>query len=176
MKLKMTFLNQMYALFDLMLISCLYFCFWFFNLEIFSSKFILYLGLPFFIIFAVPVIIIHLNYYFASAKTVYLITEQHFEVIYKNKSVKYNIKDVNKAVVIKTPNKLKDSAVRSFSFENYYYIKLQLVNGKTLIMTCLHSNKIDKIIEDHFKEIEVIKIKSIFPLIKNGTDEISLYS
>ena len=66
-----------------------------------------------------------------------------------------------------TPNKLKDSAVRSLPFENYYYIKLQLINGKDLIITCLHSRKIDKIVEDHFKEIEIVKIKRFFPSIKN---------
>ena len=166
MKLKMTFWNQMHALFDLILISCLYFGFWIFSLEVLSPKFVLYLGLPFLVIFAVPVIIIHLNYYFVSAKTVYDINDQYFVVIYKNKSVKYNIADIEKATIVMTPNKLSDSAVRSFPFENYYYIKLQLIDGKVLIMTSLQSRKIDKIVKDHFKEIEIVKIKNIFPLAK----------
>lgn len=163
----MTFWNQMHALFDLILISCLYFGFWYFNLEILSLKFIIYIGLPFFIIFALPVIIIHINYYLASAHIVYEINGENFLVIEKNKITKYNIRDVNKVIFYMTPNKLNDSAVRSFPFENYYYIRLQLINSENLIITCLHSKKIDKIINDNFKEIETVKIKNIFPIIRN---------
>ncbi len=169
----MTFWNQIQALFDLILISCLYFGFWIFNIEILNLKFVIYIALPFIVIFVVPVLFIHLNYYLLSAHRIYEINQEDLIIIKKNKNIKYNIKDVIRVNIYMTPNKLKDSAVRSFPFENYYYIKLQLVNGKTFIMTCLHSNKIDKIIEDRFKEIEIKKFKSIFPLIKNGTDKIS---
>lgn len=166
MKLKTTFWIQVYALFDLILITCLYFGFWIFNLEVLNPKFVLYIGLPFFIIFVIPVIIIHLNYYFVSAKTVYDINDQYFLVTHKNKSIKFSINDVNKATIVMTPNKLNDSAVRSFPFENYFYIELQLVNGKVLVLTSLHSRKIDKIVKDYFKEIEILKTKNIFPLVK----------
>ncbi|MDQ1165446.1 hypothetical protein [Flavobacterium sp. SORGH_AS_0622] len=166
MKLKMTFWNQIQALFDLILISCLYFGFWIFNIEILNLKFVIYIALPFIVIFVVPVLFIHLNYYLLSAHIVYEINQEDLMIIEKNKNIKYNIKDVIRVTIYMTPNKLKDSAVRSFPFESYYYVELQLINNKKLIITCLHSRKIDKIIENYFKKIEIVKIKSIFPLIK----------
>lgn len=167
MKIKITFWNQIKALFDLIFISCLYFGFWFYNLENFNLKFFICIGLPFILIFVVPVLIIHLNYYLITTHIGYEINEEGLIVFENNKIIKYNIKDINRVIIFMTPNKLKYSAVRSLPFENYYYIKLQLINGKDLIITCLHSRKIDKIVEDHFKEIEIVKIKRFFPSIKD---------
>lgn len=171
----MTFWNQIQSLFDLILISCLYFVFWIFNIEVLNLAFFTSLALPFIIIFALPVIIIHLNYYLVSARVIYEIKEESFEVNQNNINREYSITDVNKIFIFMTPNRLKDSAVRSFPFENYYYIELQMIDGGKLLMTCLHSRKIDKIIEDNFRDIEIIKVKSIFPLIRKcDTSTISI--
>ncbi|OYX27694.1 MAG: hypothetical protein B7Z06_03725 [Flavobacteriales bacterium 32-35-8] len=62
-------------------------------------------------------------------------------------------------------NGSKDSGFRNFSFESYYYCKLELIDNDNIVITCLHSNKIDKILTDNFKEVEIIKVKTFFPII-----------
>lgn len=124
---------------------------------------IIYLFVYFFIMYFLPVFIIHINYYIISFRNSFIIDQNRLICVSNSKE---KIIESNQIVKISVfMNGLKDSGFRNFAFESYYYCKLELIDNDNIIITCLHSNKIDKILTDNFKEVEIIKVKTFFPII-----------
>ncbi|GEL10646.1 hypothetical protein FGL01_13850 [Flavobacterium glycines] len=110
-----------------------------------------------------PVFILHINYYIKSSHSSFIIDQNKLIYISNNKE---KIIEANQIIKISIfMNGLKDSGFRNFAFESYYYSQLELINNENIIITCLHSNKIDKILADNFKEVEIVKVKTFFPII-----------
>lgn len=124
---------------------------------------ITYLLAYFFIMYFLPVFIIHINYWIKSSRNNFIIHPNRLIYISNGKK---KIIEFNQIVKISIfMNGLKDSGFRNFAFESYYYCKLELIDDDEIIITCLHSNKIEKILNDNFKEVEIVKFKTFFPII-----------
>ena len=165
MKLKVNFFNQIKALSVLIILTCLYTVFIFFCKQSIDFELLVIWSLTFATIFVVPVIIIHLNYYMTSLNVDYVINENNLIVIKGNKKFTYTNTDLTEIVFYMTANKSKDSGLSNFPFEDYYYCKIKFINKEETIITCLHSNKIDKLLADNFKEIKIVKVKTFYPFI-----------
>lgn len=124
---------------------------------------ITYLLVYFFIIYFLPVFIIHINYYIRSFRNSFIIDYNRLIFISNGQE---KIIESNQIVKISIfMNGLRDSGFRNFAFESYYYSSLELINNENIIITSLHSNKVDQILAENFKEIEIVKVKTFFPII-----------
>ena len=166
MKLKMTFWNQLRMLISVIFITFFISFLFLFYLDIeIDMKFCIYVVLPFFLVFIVPVFIIHLNYYLISRRISYEIRKNQIMVLTENKSIVYNKDEIKEIFFYMTANKMKNSGFANFLFENYYYSKITLFSNEEIIITCLHSQQIDKILSDNFSESKILKIKKMYPII-----------
>lgn len=164
MKLKVSFYTQLKTLFDLLFISTL-FGVGLYYLNIYDRKVFLYIILPYVLIFVIPVICIHLNYYINSVGVSYLLKDDYFIIQKGDEIQKIKNIEVVEITLYMTTNRLLDNALRYLPYEGYYYSKIQLSNNEVLTITSLHSNSIDKILTDNFKGIKVIKMRTFYPII-----------
>ncbi|OYX80340.1 MAG: hypothetical protein B7Y83_18565 [Flavobacteriales bacterium 32-34-25] len=166
MRISIKMLNHLKMLKNLIyaLLVCLILMIIMYNeLTIFIVK---YLLVYFFIMYFLPVFIIHINYYIKSSCNSFIINPNR--LIYLSNG-KEKIIESNQIIKISIfMNGSKDSGFRNFAFESYYFCKLELIDNEEIIITCLHSNQIDKILTDNFQEIEIMKIKTFFPIITSS--------
>lgn len=165
MLLKITFWKQIKSLTTLLFLTSLYVGFLIYAEIPLEKKSILIFFIPYLIIFIIPVAIIHLNYYINGRGIIYKIDESGITKIADNKEEFIPITDIKEITFFMMPNRLLDSAVRSFPFENYYYVKILTTDKKNIFISCLFSTKIDKIFVENFKELNIKKLKVIYPLI-----------
>lgn len=121
--------------------------------------------MPYLILFFFPVAIIHLNYYIKSKGIIYKIDETGITRIVKNKEEFIPTSIIKEITFFMTPNRFFDSATRSFPFEDYYYAEIITTDKKVIFISSFFSTKIDKILELNFKELNIKKLKTIYPLI-----------
>lgn len=147
--------NLIYALLVCLLLMAIMY-------EVLTLMIISYLLGYFFIMYFLPVFIIHINYCIKSFRNSFIIDPNR--LIYMSNG-KEKIIESNQIVKISiVMNGSKDSGFRNFAFESYYYCKLDLMDNN-IIITCLHSYRIDKILRDNFREVEIVKVKTFFPII-----------
>lgn len=165
MNLKMTFYTQIKALLRLFFVIC-FFILLFIYLDLVQDlKFYLYVILPLILIFVAPVLIIHINYYLESRKVSYEIYKEKIYIIVKDKKLTYHIGEIKEIIFYMTANKLKDSASSNFLYDYYYYAKIIFFNNDETIITCLHSDNIDQILRDNLNDVDIVKIKTFYPII-----------
>ncbi|WP_286920673.1 hypothetical protein [Flavobacterium sp. UBA4197] len=131
----------------------------------FSNKTLVYLLILFFVLFMLPVLYLHYNYYENSKGVTYEIEKSG--LIIKKNNIKREIKidSINEIVFFMTANRLQKSGYSQFAFENYHYAKIILKDDEQIIITCLFSDKIEAILESNFKAIKITKIKTFYPVI-----------
>ena len=61
--------------------------------------------------------------------------------------------------------RLAGMSLRNFPFENYYYAKIVIEDNTEIIINCLFSQKIDKILQSYYSEVPTFKIKDFYPII-----------
>jgi hypothetical protein len=165
MKLQLTFLKHIKALSILLIIL------------IVSSSILLYLGLnirsiiyiliPFTIVLILPTIYIHLNYYTIGRRHIYELKEDGIIVTENEKSVIYSRENFKTLDFYMSGTRFAGLALRNFPFEDYYYAKIIMNNEQEIIISCLFSKKIDKILTSLYKEVPVNKIKDFYPTIQD---------
>ncbi|OXA87411.1 hypothetical protein B0A66_16610, partial [Flavobacterium hercynium] len=82
----------------------------------------------------------------------------------KTEIIKYtneNIEEIRLCI-----NGSKDTGNGTLAFSRYYYAKIKLLDGSCFVITSLYSSKIDKILEENFKDIKIITEKVFYPTIK----------
>jgi hypothetical protein len=162
MTLRISFLNQLKMLSDLIFITFAYF----FMIYYFSScdiKLIVYLLIPYFLMFFLPVLWLHFNYLNQTKDVVYKISKN---VILKKRGIeilKYNNSDIHEIAF--RLNGSKDTSNGTLAYSKYYYAKIKLLDGSFFIITSLYSSKIDTILEENFKDVKITKEKVFYPII-----------
>ncbi|MDO8316918.1 MAG: hypothetical protein Q7T12_05280 [Flavobacterium sp.] len=165
MILKITLWKHLKLLFSLLLITSLCIGGLIYAEIPLEKREVLIFLLPYLVFFFIPVAIIHLNYYIHSTGIIYKIDESGITKIVDNKEEFIPITEIKEITFFMTPNRLLDSATRSFPFEDYYYVQILTTDKKVIFINCLFSTKIDKILEVNFKELNIKKLKTIYPLI-----------
>lgn len=166
MDLKISLKSQLYALRELIIISIVYFglvYFLYLNTEfdlfkmLFLSTFVFY-----FIAFLLPIIILHTNYLNNTYK--HITVGQNRLVI--NNTV-YVGKDIDKIKIYATSQHINDLAgAYTLPYAMcYYYVEICLIDGKKINLSSLIDYKIDKIIRENFKTIEIIEQPSLFIML-----------
>lgn len=164
MKLKNNFLNQFKMLLDLIVMSIIYF-FIIYYLPCHDFKLIFFLLIPYFIFFFFPVLFLHLNYLNQDSQPVFI--NEGCLMVQKNKNefLKYNsgqILDIKLYI-----NGSKGTVNGVLAFSNYYYAKINLWDGSSLIITSLYSSKIDRILKENFKDVKIKTEKVFYPIIRS---------
>ncbi|MBC5862117.1 hypothetical protein L1S34_01220 [Flavobacterium sp. K77] len=131
----------------------------------FEKRAILIFSLPYLILFLIPVGIIHLNHYVNSKGIIYKIDETGITKIVKNEEEFISRANIKEITFFMTPNRFLNSSTGNFPFEDYYYAEIKTTDKKVLFISCFYSTKIDKILEVNFKELNIKKLKTIYPLI-----------
>lgn len=165
MVLKITLWKQLKSLFSLIFITLLYIGGLVYAEIPLEKRAVLIFLLPYLVIFFIPVIIIHLNYYINGTGIIYKIDESGITKTVNNKEEFISIADIKEITFFMMPNRLLNSALRSLPFEDYYYVQILTTDKKVIYISCLFSTKIDKILEVNFKELNIKKLKAIYPLI-----------
>lgn len=167
MKLKITFCSQIKSLWNIIFLSLLYFSFLTYLFGISDVITIAYLALPFIIIFVFPVMIIHINYFLRNTKIYFEINSSSLVAMEGKEKIIYKSTDITRIIIYATPNRLKDTATRSFPFEDYHYVKIIFNNGQEITLTSLLSHNLDRQIQKYFKDVTIDKISNIFPFIRH---------
>ncbi|KIC00228.1 hypothetical protein OA93_01030 [Flavobacterium sp. KMS] len=163
MTLKINFLNQLKILLDLIFITFIYFLMIYYFYTSFDIKLIVYLLIPYFLMFFLPVSWLHFNYLNETKDVVYEISKN---VILKKRGIeilKYNNSDISEITF--RLNGSKDTSNGTLAYSKYYYAKVKLLDGSFFIITSLYSSKIDTILEENFKDIKITKEKVFYPII-----------
>ena len=163
MKLKISFPNQLKMLTHLIFISIVYFLLMFFGWYTFEFKLKIFLLIPYVFMFFIPVVIIHLNYLNENQGIIFKINPN---MIVKQKGTEikeYTNEEIKKITFYM--NGSKDTGNGTLAFSKYYYAKIELQNGSHFIITSLYSSKIDKILEENFKDVKITVEKVFYPMI-----------
>ncbi|WP_182650858.1 hypothetical protein [Flavobacterium sp. SOK18b] len=166
MILKITFWNQLKLLSSLLVVTFLYIGLLIYAEIPLEKREILIFSLPYLILFFIPIAIIHLNHYIKSKGIIYKIDETGITKIVKNEEEFIPTTNIKEITFFMTPNRFVDSATRSFPFEDYYYAEIITTEKKVIFISSFFSTKIDKVLEVNFKELNIKKLKTIYPLIK----------
>lgn len=163
MDLKISIRTQLYVLRELIVISIIYFGimsflylyndFGLFKI-IFLSTFVFYL-----IVFLLPVVILHINYLKNQYKTV-KIDEKKLII---NDTI-YQENDIYKIIIYATAQHFNNSiGVTALPYNDYYYyVEVYLKSGESINLSSLIEYKIDKLIKENFKAIEIVEKPSSF--------------
>lgn len=149
---------------DLIVISICYFLLLYVALDTFDFKLILWLVAPYALMSICPVLFLHFNYLKQGNNIIFEISQNAILKKTYNNILKYNIEEIEDIVFFM--NGAKNTGYGAFPFKNYYYAKVQLSDGSCFFINSLYSSKIDKIIEENFKDIKVTTEKVFYPMIK----------
>lgn len=163
--LSITLLNQLRILSGLIIVSLLYLPFAYYVYKNYGQDNAVFVLLFYLIIFCIPVIYLHYTYYFASKGFSYKIERGQLVQMKKSVETYYKINDIKKIDLFMNGNRLRNEAFRRFPFQDYYYAIIELKEGEKIIITCLHSYKLDKILTENFSETELNKHSFFYPII-----------
>ncbi|MEN2436854.1 hypothetical protein AAH994_15680 [Weeksellaceae bacterium A-14] len=166
MDLKISLKSQLYALRELIIISIIYFGLIYFlylkaEFDLFKILFLSTLVF-YFIVFLLPVIILHMNYLNNTYRHIKI--EQNQLTI---NNITYARSEIDKIKIYATSQHFSDSVgVSALPYNDYYYyVEIRLKSGKKINLSSLIDYKIDKIIRDNFKTIELINQPSPFIML-----------
>ena len=129
----------------------------------YDLKLIFFLLIPYFVFFFFPVLFLHFNYLSQNIGVVF-ISKGSITVIKNELEVlKYNIDQINEIIFYFNGSKGTVNGVLAFS--DYYYARIELSDSSCFIINSLYSSKIDKILEENFKDVKITKEKVFYPMI-----------
>lgn len=163
MKLQLTFLKHIKAL-SILLIILLISSLILFYLRL-NIRSILYIYISFTIVLILPTIYIHLNYYSFGKGHIYELKEDGITVTDNGNFFVFSKENFTTIEFYMSGTKFAGLSLRNFPFEDYYYAKIIMNNKQEIIISCLFSKKIDKILTSLYNEVPVIKIKDFYPTI-----------
>ncbi len=163
MKLELTFYKQLKALFTsiIMFLAIIFIAYY----VGFNDKNTYKIIIPLIVILILPTLYLHINYYNKCKNYVYILNEDEIKVIKNNREVDYRKENFKEIKIYMSGTRMAGLALRNFPFENYYYTKIVMHDKHEIIIPCLFSNNIDRILVSLYNEIPVIKIKSFYPNI-----------
>ena len=165
MILRMSFLNQLKMLSDLIFISICYFLLLYISLETFDFKLISCLVIPYVLISIFPVLFLHFNYLNQGKSIIFEINQNKILKKMGNNILKYHIEEINEIVFFM--NGAKNTGYGALPFKKYHYAKINFLDGSCFIITSLYSSKIDKILEENFKDVKMTTEKVFYPMIRS---------
>lgn len=162
MEIKVTFFNQLKMLIDLIVMSIL-FLILLFLINVTELKLEYFILISYLVFFFFPVLLLHINYLKENLDNVFILESNI--IINKNslETLKYSSEEIREIVFFM--NGSRGTVNGTLAFSNYYYAKIELLDGSNFIITSLCSNKIDKILKDNFKNIEIRTEKVFYPMI-----------
>lgn len=110
-----------------------------------------------------PVFFLHFNYLNANKGAIYEINKN---IILKKRDLeilKYTIEDINEIIFYMGGS--RNTGNGGLAHSKYYFAKIKLLDGSFFIITSLYSSKIDKILEENFKDVKITKEKVFYPMI-----------
>lgn len=163
MNLKMNFWNQLKMLIGLIIMSLLCFLLIYFVQNSFDLKLTVYLLIPYFLMFFIPVVVIHFNYLNENRGTIFEINQN--EIFKKNKTniSKYCTQDIKEIVIYMSGTRNRGNG--GLAHSDYFYAKIKLLDGSFFIITSLYSSKIDKILKENFKDVKIATENVFYPMI-----------
>lgn len=132
----------------------------------FDGKIFVYVIIPMFIVLVLPTAYIHYDYYNHGRNYNYDINDKGIIQFKKDKSVKYDRANFKEIKLYMSGTRLIGSVVKNFPFEDYYYAKIITFEGEEIIISCLFSKKIDKLLLSLYSEVPLTKMKCFYPLIQ----------
>ena len=160
MTLKKQLIMLRWAIFNTTL--CASFIYFFFD-ELGDT--VAYLGGFFFLLFLLPVIIIHYNYYQISRNYIYEFTENYIIITKGEDELTINIDEIESVEFAMTANQIKKSGLRKFPFEGYYYASIKLKSSPPVILTCLICPQLESVFLSSFPKIPVNVTHVFYPYI-----------
>ncbi|CAA9195520.1 hypothetical protein ACHRVW_00785 [Flavobacterium collinsii] len=162
MEIEVTFFNQLKMLIDLIVVSIL-FLILLFLINVIELKWGYFILISYLVFFFFPVLLLHINYLKENLDNVFIVESN--VIINKNslEKLKYTSEEI--CEIIFFMNGSKGTVNGTLAFSNYYYAKIELLDGSSFVITSLCSNKIDKILRDNFKNVEIRIEKVFYPMI-----------
>jgi|SRR5690606_2955206 len=164
MTLKISLKNQLYALREIIFISLFYFglvCFLYFKVEFELFRILFFSTLFFYLlVFLLPVLVLHINY----------LNKQNYErvSIEENKLIVgeaiYTVESISGINIYATAQHINNrSGAYTLPYAMYYYyVEIALKKGDKIILSSLLDHKIDRILKENFKTVEIIENPSSF--------------
>jgi hypothetical protein len=172
MKYKISLRNHLKALEFLIIVSFLMLAFVLYDKyysEV-SHPRIEYDILVFWLISALPVIYLHIEYYWHNRGSMLEIDAWEKTLVYTNKfgvSETYSFEDLSKIIVKMPPNMYRGSGFQALPFEQYHHAKIFTKSGKEIIVTCLMARKVMNVVNS-ISGVPVEKEKQLFASVLIG--------
>jgi hypothetical protein len=112
----------------------------------------------FMLISLLPVLHLHLEYYYYNRGVIFEINSYQKEINYTSKSGEtetYNFDDLSKIVVYMAPSWHRKSSFQLLPFEQYHYARIFRKSGKVIIITCLMTQRV----EDAMRSIKGVPLE-----------------
>ena len=166
MKYKINLYSHLKMLSDLIMVTA--FClslilFLFSSFNKFVAAFILF----YLILYAIPVIVIHFNYYENNKQYIVEISKDLLSINVDNNISLVSSADIKEIIFYMTPSGLQNSSFRSLPFEKYYYVVITCLDGSNFYLTSLLSDKVAYLLELNFKDVLIKKQGTLYPIIIN---------
>lgn len=120
----------------------------------------------YYLIFLIPTLFIHIEYYLKNKNDVLIIdSSERTIIINKQKPILFS--EIDNIIYIMPPVWHRKGFIRLLPFEDYHYAKIKMKNGKQFIFTCLMAYRV----EDALKQISGVpteKRKFLFASILIG--------
>jgi len=163
--ISITLLNQLRVLSGLIIVSLLCLPFVYYVSIKYGQDKAIFILIPYLLIFFIPVIYLHFTYYYTSKGFFYKIGQGKLVQIGRSGETYYKVNDIKKIELFMNGNRLREESFRRFPFQDYYYSIIELKEGRKIIITCLHSYKLDKILTENLSGAEINKHNVFFPIL-----------
>jgi hypothetical protein len=165
MTLTNSLLNNFRMLSNVVFITVLIVVFIAYFFDISDQSVLLELVLPLTLVFTAPTLVLHYNHYLNSKGGVFELTKSGIIKKEKMEVMSYSVNDIREITFYMTRNRETNSATRELAFEDYHYGKIIMTNGESIIITCLFSHKLDKILPEMYPDVKVSKIRRFYTFI-----------
>lgn len=149
---------------DLIIISILYFSFLYLARNNFDCELIIFLLVPYFLMFFLPTVFLHYNYLLnENNRSVFEIEKDKIVKKSGEAIVRYLSKDITQILFYEGGT--RNNGYAGLAHSKYCFAKINFNDGTFFIINSLYSDKVDKILEENFKDVKITKEKVFYPMI-----------
>ena len=164
MRYKINLYSHLNMLSDLIIVTAFCLSFILFLFSSFNKSVAAFI-LFYLILYLIPVIVIHFNYYENNTKYTIEISEDLLSINVDNNISLISSADIKEIIFYMTPSGLQNSSFRSLPFEKYYYVVITCLDGSNFYLTSLLSDKVAHMLELNFKDVLIKKQGTLYPII-----------
>lgn len=108
-----------------------------------------------FVCYSIPVVAIHIRYYFENKNAVFTYNASSGELIYEKKGseIKFRNEDIQKITVVKS-RPIAEDRTPAFAWDYYNYATIELKDGQVLKISSLLVYELDKVVKFENTEIK----------------------